>query len=118
MDIFFPIYCWLVGCGHYLLVVCGGSVSSVAVFSQSDTSVGVPGLEFGLSSLERGHQVTSDLGLISRSEDLVDNLDDWDVPLELVELSGLAGDELLALLGFNLELLEGRLQLAHLGGQV
>jgi len=101
------------------LLVGGSGVGAVAVFSESDASLGVSGLVLCLSSLESLQKVGSNLGLISGSaEDPVDDVDDWDVPLELVELSGLTGNELLALLGLNLELLEGRLQLAHLGSQV
>lgn len=51
-------------------------------------------------------------------QDLADDLDDGDVLGELLVLGSLAGDEHLALLGLNLELLESLLQLVQLGGQV
>jgi len=101
------------------LLVGNSGVSPITGVSESNAGLGVPGCVLLLSSLERLQNVWSDLGLFSGSaKDLVDDEDDWDVPLELVELSGLAGDKLLALFGLNLELLEGRLQLAHLSGQV
>merc|ERR1719414_634978 len=95
------------------------SVSAVADVSQFDASVLVSGLVLTLSIPESLQKMRGNLVLTTGSaEDLVDEDDDWDVPLELAELSGLAGDKLLALFGLDLELLEGSLQLAHLGGQV
>jgi len=76
-------------------------------------------LVLGLSESESVQHLWVHLAVISGgAEDSVDDSDDWDVLLELADLGGLAGDEHLAFLRLNLELLEGVLQLAHLGGQV
>jgi len=96
-----------------------GVVSGVADLPEGLASLGNLGLVCGKSVPESGQNLGVHLGVVTGSaEDLADDLDDWDVLGELLVLGGLAGDEHLALLGLNLELLESLLQLVHLGGQV
>jgi len=100
--------------GSCLLVVGGVADLSQGLASLSNT------LLVGSKTVPEGLQdLGADLGVISGgAQDLADDLDDGDVLGELLVLGGLAGDEHLALLGLNLELLESLLQLVQLGGQV
>jgi len=94
-------------------------VGGVADLSQGLASLGNIALVGSKTVSEGIEDLGANLGVVTGgTQDLADDLDNGDVLGDLLVLGGLTGDEHLALLGLNLELLESLLQLGQLGGQV